>query len=151
MPATVTLSSTTLATGTGASDKQIKVSSTSGLTAGIRLFIERELMSVVSLGVGTWVNVLRGVDGTAATAHPIAATAWIGRADQFYQTDPVGRPPMSPPVSPHINVRNGVVWFAQGDAGPDGLSNRWWQQQEVTHEVGPLGILRVSTDVSAST
>jgi hypothetical protein len=151
MPATVTLSSTTLATGTGAADPQIKVSSVSGLTPGIRLFVDGELMSVVSLGLGTSVNVRRGVDGTASAAHPQMATVWIGRADQFYSTDPVGQPAASIPVSPYINAANGSVWFAQGDSGPASLSVRWWQQQNTARTVGPLGIITPSTDVSAST
>lgn len=147
MPATVTLSSTTLKTAAGASDKQIQVSSTSGLIPGIHLFADGELMSVVSLGIGTWVNVLRGVGGSAATAHPAMATVYVGRADQFYSTDPVGKPAASVLVSPWINVRNGAVWFAQGD--PDGV--RWWQKQEAAHSAGPLGIQAVALDPSAST
>lgn len=151
MPATVTLSSTTLATGTGAADPQVKVSSVSGLTPGIRLFVDGELMSVVSLGLGTSVNVRRGVDGTAAAAHPQMATVWIGRADQFFQTDPVGQPAASVLVSPYINAANGSVWFAQGDSGPSSLSVRWWQQQITSNSVGPLGIITSSPSPTAST
>jgi DNA processing protein len=68
MPATVTLATTTLAEPVDASAGSIKVASTSSLTAGIRLFVDRELMSVVSLGLGSRVNVARGVDGIAHSA-----------------------------------------------------------------------------------
>ena len=108
-------------------------------------------MSVVSLGLGTSVNVRRGVDGTASAAHPQMATVWIGRADQFYSMDPVGQPPASIPVSPYINAANGSVWFAQGDSGPAALSVRWWQQQVASKTVGALGVITPSTDISAST
>jgi hypothetical protein len=150
MPATVTLSSTTLAQGAGASDSQIKVSSTSGLIPGKRLFVDGELMAVVSLGVSPWVNVRRGVDGTAAAAHPQMSTAWIGGADQFYGTDPVGAPAPEIPVSPYINAVNGSVWFARGDAGPQGISVRWWQKQDTEHAVGPLGIRTKTSSPTAS-
>lgn len=147
MPATVTLSSTTLKADAGASDTQIQVTSTSGLTPGIRLFVDGELMSVVSLGLGTSVKVLRGVDGTAAAAHPLSSTAYIGRADQFYAVDPSGRPPASIPVSPYVNVINGTVWFAQG--APEGL--RWWQKQSATYIPGALGIRSTTLDPTSST
>lgn len=147
MPATVTLSSTTLKTAAGAPDTQVQVSSTSGLIPGVRLFVDGELMSVVSLGGGTWVKVLRGVDGSAAAAHPSMAVVYIGRADQFYAVDPVGKPPASVLVSPYINVINGTVWMAQGD--PDGV--RWWQNQTATFGTGPLGIQTVTYNPSAST
>lgn len=151
MPATVTLSTTTLSTPVGTSEKQIEVASTSGLTEGTRLWIDRELMSVVSLGVGNWVNVRRGVDGTNASAHASTATVYIGRADQFYSSDPVGSPPDAVLVSPYINTRSGEVWFAQGDVLPTGQAIRWWQRQTTTYETGPLGIRTTTLDPSSST
>ena len=147
MPATVTLSSTTLKTAAGASDTSVQVSSVSGLVPGLRLFVDGELMAVTSLGLGTWVNVRRGVDGSAAAAHPAMASVLIGRADQFYSVDPTGRPPDQVTVSPWVNVINGAVWFAQGD--PQGM--RWWQQQTTTYGTGPLGIQSTSLNPTSST
>jgi hypothetical protein len=150
MPATVTLSTTSLAAGAGASDSQIKASSTSGLTPGVRLFCDGELMEVVSLGVSPWVNVRRGVDGTSAAAHPQMALCYIGRAYQFYGSDPVGAPAPQIPVSPYINAINGAVWFAKGDSGPQGISVRWWQRQSTTYGTGPLGIRTTTLDPVSS-
>lgn len=147
MPATVTLSTTTLKAAAGASDKQIVVSSTSGLVPGIGLFMDGELMSVTSLGLGTSVNVVRGVGGSAAIAHSPMSTVYVGRLDQFYSSDPVGRPSNEVLVSPHINVINGSVWFAQGD--PQGV--RWWEKQGVAHSAGPLGIQAVELSPTSST
>lgn len=144
MPATVTLSSTTLAAAAGAFDSQIKVASTSGLIPGTRLFVDQELMAVVSLGVSPWVNVLRGVDGTAAAAHHAQSVLWIGRADQFFRSDPVGRPPAEVLVSPHINAAAGNVWFAQGDFGSGPAAVRWWEKQTTTHAAGALGVIGTS-------
>ena len=151
MPATVTLSSTTLQLPVGASDGQIKVDSTAGMNPGTRLWIDRELMSVITLGIDPWVNVMRGVDGTAATPHNSLASIIIGRADQFYGEDPIGRPSEAILVSPYINVVTGAVWFAQGDVLPTGQSVRWWQQQTTTYSEGALGVRTTTLDPTAST
>jgi hypothetical protein len=95
--------------------------------------------------------VSRGVDGTAAAAHPSGAVVYLGRGDQFFTKDPEGIPPAAIPVSPYINLRNGKVWFALGDTKPDGNAVRWWQAQSVTHAVGPLGVRTTSLDITAST
>ena len=150
MPATTTLSTTTLLEGVDAANRQVRVASTSGLTAGIRLFIGGELMEVVSLGVDPWVNVRRGVDGTAGTPHDSLETIYIGRADQFYSQDPIGAPPAAIPVSPYINVINGTIWFSQGNAG-DVPSMRWWQKQTVTYGVASLGVLSTTLNPTSST
>lgn len=149
MAATVTLSTTTLVDGCTPSAQQIKVASTSGLTAGTRLFVDRELMKVVSLDIDPWVNVLRGVDGTSASAHSSGGTLYIGRGDQFYQSDPVGSPSVVIPVSPYINVVTGGVWFARGDAKDRSI--RWWQQQSTTFGVGSLGVRTTTLEPTVST
>jgi len=151
MPATVTLSTTTLQASVGAGDRQILVASTSGLIPGVRLWVDTELMSVVSLGVGNWVNVLRGESGSAAQHHDSGVTITIGQPHQFYSTDPVGAPPEAIPVSPYINVINGTVWYAQGDALPTGQSQRWWQKQTATYGVGALGVRTVTLEPTSST
>lgn len=151
MPATATLSTTTLAAAVGPSDQQVKVASTSGLVAGDRLYLEGELMEVTGLGVDPWVNVLRGRDGTAGAAHDSETTLYIGRADQFYSVDPPGVPPEAIPVSPYINVVGGSVWFAQGDVLPSGQTNRWWQKQTTTYSEGPLGVRTETLDPTVST
>jgi hypothetical protein len=151
MPATVTLSTTTLAANVGASDNQIKLASTAGVTPGTRLWVDRELMAVVSLGVDPWVNVSRGVDGTAGSPHNSAATVTIGQAYQFYSSDPVGRPNEAVPVSPYINVRNGTIWYAQGDAVPGDTATRWWQAVTTTYDTGPLGVRTTTMDPTSST
>lgn len=150
MPATVTLSTTTLAAPVGPSDGAVKLTSTSGVYPGYRLFVNGELMDVISLGVDPWVNVRRGVDGTKGLDHPSLATVYIGQASQFYAKDPVGRPPNAIPVSPHINVITGAVWFAQGDT-VQADSNRWWQKQTTTYGEGPLGVITTTYDPTAST
>lgn len=149
MPATVTLGTTTLQQEANVADSQVLLASTSGLTPGIRLFIEGELMSVVSLGIGNWVNVLRGVDGSPTLYHEPSATVYIGRADQFFSADPVGSPKEVIPVSPWINAVNGSVWFAQGDSNP--AQYRWWQKQATTYSYGPLSIRTRTSDPTSST
>lgn len=153
MPAAVTLATTMLMSGINDDTRDICVASAAGLAPGTRLFIDRELFSVVSVGVTTSMATClvcqRGVDGTSAVPHAPGATVTIGNASQFYGTDPVGVPPIGIPVSPYINVKNGTVWFAQGDA-LDGAT-RWWQQQTTTYGVGALGLRTVTLDPTEST
>lgn len=151
MPATVTLNTTTLAAPVSATARQVKLASTAGVLPGYRLYADRELMAVVSLGVDPWVNVRRGVDGTATSAHTSSVTVTIGTADQFYQSDPVGAPPSAVQVSPYINVLTGDVWYAQGDALPEGNANRWWQKQATTYTAGALGVRVATSSPTSST
>ena len=147
MAATVTLTTTNPTAFMSVADQAIVVASTTGLTPGIRLYADKELMTVVSLGLaqgsGTRVNVIRAVDGTKATHHDTTAVIWIGRGDQFYSTDPQGHPASVVLVSPHINVLNGNIWFPEGDTdvnGTFGLTQRWWQLQTPTYGTGALGV-----------
>lgn len=151
MPATVTLASTTLSAPVGASETLLKLASTSGVVPGMFLWLDGELMKVMGLDVDPWVLVKRGVDGSPAMSHGALVTVYIGRGDQFYGTNPVGRPPAAIPVSPYINVQNGSVWFAQGDASTTNAANRWWQQSTSTFGTGSLGVRNVSADPTEST
>jgi hypothetical protein len=151
MAATVTLATTTLAAFCQPGDTVINVGSTAGLTPGTRLWIDRELMSVVSLGIQTMVNVKRGVDGTTTTKHDSASTITIGRGDQFYNVDPTGHPPEVVPVVPYINILNGNVWYPEGDELPVDGSQRWWQLQQPTYGPGALGVRVTTQNPTAST
>ena len=150
MPATTTLSTTTLSAPIGPADTRVRLTSTSGLLVGTRLFVDGELMRVQSLDVDSWVNVKRGIDGTASVAHDPQTLVYIGEAHQFYCQDPVGRPQAAIPVSPYINVSNGAVWFARGDASST-TANRWWQRQTTTYVAGSLGIPTTTLDPTVST
>lgn len=151
MPATVTLSSTTLSAPVGPHDVEVKLASTSGVLPGYRLYVNGELMRVLTLGVGTLVKVNRGVDGTKGLDHLSGSTVYIGQGHQFYSQDPIGRPPSAIPVSPYINVINGSVWFAQGDALPTSDPRRWWTRQTTTFGEGPLGVITTTLDPTSST
>jgi len=150
MPANVTLATTTLAQGLNASDNLVKLASTDGIIVGTRLFVEGELMKVNSLSISPWVMVRRG-EMTAAMPHSNGATVYIGRADQFFSQDPVGAPDAIIQVSPYINVLNGNIWFAQGDASSTGTFNRYWQLQTTTHTAVPMGFRSSTIDPTSST
>jgi hypothetical protein len=151
MPATVTLSSTTITEGVDASATRIKVASTTGLVYGVRLYIDGELMSVQRLDVDPWVIVTRGVDGSRASAHSDDSVVYIGRADQFYDRPPIGRPDAAVLVSPYIDVVNGNVYFAQGDVTPSGSAVRWWQIQTNTRNPQPLGVIPSVLNLTSGT
>ena len=149
MPATYTLTSTSLASDARRDDSIVSVASTSGLTTGIRLFVDDELMNVVGL-VPDGVRVLRGVDGTRAAHHDSGSVVWVGSADKFYTVDPQGDPREVVLVSPHINIRTGAVWFAKGDTAPNGKVYRWWQKQAPVFSQGALGGRTMTLDPTSS-
>ena len=151
MPATVTLSSTTLAAGVDSAATRVKVTSTTGLVHGVRMYIDGELMKVLRFDPDPWVVVTRGVDGSKASAHSSGVTVYIGRADQFYGQPPVGRPDGAVLVSPYIDVVNGNVYFAQGDVTPTGSAVRWWMVQTNTRTTQPLGVTTSTLDPTSST
>jgi hypothetical protein len=148
---TTTLATTALSVGVNASDTRIKVDSTSGMNRDTRLYFPGELMQVIRLDVSPWVIVRRGVDGTTACPHSTAETIYIGRADQFYQGPPVGRPEGAVLVSPYIDVIGNKVYFAQGDTTPSGTAVRWWQEQTTTRVIGPLGSTTTTLNPTSST
>lgn len=147
MPALVTLTTTTLTTRVNAADSSVNLASTTGVLPGYRLYVDQELLGVLRLGLNTSVDVVRGVDGTAATAHASSQTVTIGQGDQFYLSDPVGPPPSEVLVTPWINVLTGAQWTAQGDETGPNVQARWWARTEHTHGTGALG---VRTDVAAA-
>jgi hypothetical protein len=152
MPATVTLSTTTLTNGIGPSDQEFRLDSYTGIVPGYRLYIDRELCTVNSIrSDGNGVDVSRGVDGTCACPHASSSVVTIGRADQFYQSDPQGAPAEAIEVSPYINTRNGKIYYAQGDPEPTGFTYRWWQDVTNTYGIGALGIRTREANPTSST
>lgn len=147
MPATVTLTTTTLDRSCDARQKIIKLTSTADVLPGRFLYLDGELVRVQRIDVDPWVVVERGADGTTAIPHESAVTVYVGTGDQFYRTNPTGRPTNAILVSPWINVRNGSIWFAQGDP----VGERWWQQQATTYDVGALGVRTKALDPTSST
>lgn len=151
MPATVTLNTATLPDGIDERSARIKVSSTANMTTGVRLYIDKELMTVLRLDVDPWIIVTRGADGTPSIPHAGGSPIFIGRADQFFYGPPVGRPQPAILVSPYIDVTNGNVYFAQGDSVPGSTAPRWWQAQTVSYGIGPLGVRTTTLDPTSST
>lgn len=145
MIATVTLASTTFAQPVAPGDTLVYVVSTSGIAPGVRLYCDQELLTVVRItGLPNEVAVIRGQDGTYTRRHNTAVPVYIGRGDQFYESDPVGTPPLVIPVFPHINVRNGTLWGIEGDDVT--LAYRLWvpiTTAELTG--GALGVRTVTT------
>ncbi|MDA1095310.1 MAG: hypothetical protein O3A25_18920 [Acidobacteria bacterium] len=140
MAATTTLATTTLTYAVGAGDRAVTLGSTSGVVPGVQLHADRELLQVVSVGLGTSVNVLRGRGGTSASRHTSGVTATIGQPDQFYSSDPQGLPAIPPLVSPWINVLTGDQWLAQGDETGASVEGRWWQKVASAYSIGALGV-----------
>src|SRR5689334_5742787 len=127
MPATVTLTSTTLTYGVDQNADKVVLASVNGVVKGYRLWIDKEMMKVYSVNPDTLtVQVGRGRDGTGSQRHSSSAVVTVGSPEQFYEYDPIGAPGSSIPVSPYIAVRTGKVWMAQGDATPENAAYRYW-------------------------
>ncbi len=151
MAGTTELATTTLTTSISATGDTIAVASATDIRAGLRVFVDKELMTVLRPGVVSGLfQVARGTDGTGAAPHSSAAVVTIGRGDQFYMTDPLGVPPNPVLVSPWINLTNGTVWYAQGDALGSGAQNRYWVNVTTSYAVGALGVVVATSTPSSS-
>lgn len=87
------------------------------------------------------VRVMRGVAGTAPSRYVRGATVYTGAPNLFHSADPHGIPLGAPVSNPYINLRDGRIWVAQGDAVGAGVNGRWWQLQSSVYAPGALGIL----------
>jgi hypothetical protein len=145
--ATDTLATVTLNATVVASERHWTLSSTSGISPGVRLYVGQELAAVeqVDQPVSGVVVVRRGVDGTIATAHPSGSTLYVGRGDQFYQSDPMGTPPNPIRVYPYINAISGVLWGVTGDEAGPNTAARVWTAITSVPGVGPLGVRTITT------
>jgi hypothetical protein len=158
MSATFVLPVTSLLYAVGANDSSVVLSTSATSTNGVGtvsslstapliqvgygLWVDQELMKVVGIlsdPVGLRYQVLRGQAGSSSQSHSSTAQVTIGQINQFYLTDPKGKPENVVLVSPWINTVNGQVWFPQGDASPDNTV-RWWQNVTNTYGVGPVGV-----------
>lgn len=146
--ATVTLTTITLLAAVTQDQRHWTVSNTDGLLTitGQRLYVGQELVTVEQItSVSGVVVVRRGVDGTAATAHPAGATLYSGRGDQFYAVDPVGTPPNPILVYPYINVITGTLWGVTGDETGPGVGARIWTPITNVYGIGALGVRTTTT------
>lgn len=151
MAALATLSTTTLVYPVSSSDASLVLTSVTNVLPGLCLYLDAELCCVVSVGLptnnGTNVNVLRGTNATAATAHNSMTPVTIGRGDQFYQSNPVGAAPAAPLVTPWINVLTGEQWTVQGDEAGSAAAP-YWARTEYVHAIGAMGV-RSSTGAAS--
>jgi hypothetical protein len=134
-----TLGQTTLSSAVTASATQIQLASLTGIngyapnlqpipsssTSPSFLYIDREQLQIIGSlpTVGTTVQVRRGVNGTAATAHASGQMVLSGPAVAWYTYDPGGAPNAPGAVSgvactstavlvtPWVNVRSGAQWI----------------------------------------
>lgn len=115
------LTSTTLAAVVSTADATtVTLTSGTGVTANTTvLYIDREMLRVQTAVGGsttTW-NVVRGFDGTVATAHMNAARVWLGVRERFYRADVVDRTPCTANNElyfPHINAVTGQIAECEG-------------------------------------
>lgn len=80
---------TTLSSACAESDGKIVVASATGIAAGYKIRLDEETLQVAKAYVAgsTTVPVLRGQEGTTATAHPSGAGVVVGAAADFQQTE----------------------------------------------------------------
>lgn len=112
----------------------IQVTSATGITAtaayngqtanyptGSDIFVDREMMQVISVN-GTVLTVVRGINGTVAASHRKGAMVLAGNPSWFYVNDPGGSGGFSGTggdscvlanvvATPRVNVRTGAEWI----------------------------------------
>lgn len=142
--ATVSLNTTSFAVTVEPSDQIITFADTTNLSSTnatqLCVYVDNELIRLVRPTTGSQWAVRRGIGGTAASRHATNVVVWIGRADQFYDTDPIGLPLNEIAVYPYINVLNGSIWVPEGDETASGLQARIWSKVTRSIDPGALGI-----------
>lgn len=121
-------------------ERLVRLASIAGVLKDDLLFFDQEAMTVLDASSNP-VRVLRGAAGTVAARHVPGTTGYSGAPSLFHSTDPHGIPQGVPTANPYINVREGRVWVAQGDAVGPGAAARRWQLQSSAYATGALGIL----------
>lgn len=113
-----TLTQTSLSADVTASTSSFQLTSVTGIVGqgngpgtGTAIYIDRELASVISVS-GKTVNVLRGINGTQATAHKASNMVLFGNPNAFVSFDQAGTCVVAQvPAQPTINVMNGNQWL----------------------------------------
>jgi hypothetical protein len=111
-----TLTQTTLAAKIDASQNNIAVASTTGITVAQNttatvIYVDRELMTVLAVGPGAGeLTVARGASGTPAAGHASGAMVLAGNPIYFIDHDPQGSTDNAL-VSPLVNISNGLQWL----------------------------------------
>ncbi len=117
-----TLTQTTLAAKINASQNQITVASTTGITVANNttatvIYVDRELMTVLAVDTVTKeLTVARGADGTPASGHASGAMVLAGNPTWFFDIDPQGTTDNAL-VTPYVNVMNGRQWLLSDITG----------------------------------
>lgn len=111
-----------VASATGITGISLNATSTLGGQNQWIIYVDREAMAVVSVS-GTSLQVLRGWNGTLASAHASGQMVLYGRAPWFYVTDPgvpsngglgVSHLPCTSTtvyVTPWLNIKSGAQWL----------------------------------------
>jgi hypothetical protein len=97
------LTNTTLATAASLNDTQIKVTATTGFTAGQIIRIDNELMVQTAAASGLYVPVRRGLEGSAQVAHGILANVTTGLGSDF-PNPPLGKATLFPADSARASI-----------------------------------------------
>lgn len=118
--------STTLAAAvTSASATTIRVTSATGFSAGLVVYIDREAMTINAVS-STTITVFRGAFGTIAATHGNGATVVVGQPQQFVSVDPAAGSCTASnyPYLPLINYINGNAWLCRYTAAAQSYT-RW--------------------------
>lgn len=125
---TATVTSTTTTAAIAASDNFVNLTSGTGVAAGVGIFVDKEMLRVVSVAAPfstTRPRVARGQDGTRLATHVSGVTVYIGPTSTvagpgpFWQSDPPAGTCVlgNEQYSRRINTLNGKHWKC---------INSWW-------------------------
>lgn len=130
---------TTLAAAvTTTTQSQIRLTSTTGITAGMGLYIDGEFMTVLSVtSPNVFVTRAAPGGGTFAQLHANSATVIAGPLGMFGTTDPLGVCPVAPfQYLSTVNTVSGNVWLCRYVSGGSrqwvGTNNRQLTYNSIT-------------------
>jgi hypothetical protein len=111
---TATTTTTLASAVTSVSANTVVVTSATNVEAGGALYVDRELLSVISVS-GTTIRVARGSGGTAATTHGALAVVYVATTAQrglvFNATDHAGScTSTNEQYLPQVNPRTAAIW-----------------------------------------
>lgn len=123
---TIVSHTTFAAAVTSTSQTNVRLTSTTGVTANnTMLFADGEAMFVNAVN-GTVVSVTRGQPSSRAVTHPNAGLVWFGPPSQFQYATPVGYPNGScsrtGAILPYIDVDNNIISDCLGGVWVNGVT-----------------------------
>lgn len=145
--AQATMTPTTLSSAiTSSSATTMVVASTTGFTVGYLAVVDNEAMLITSVNTTSRViGVRRGSAGTAAGLHAASAPVYVGPANYFSATDPVGPCTSTAEIAlPRVTIARGTTPASvsvYNCSGASSTTQSWQLYRKEGYPANTLGVL----------